>query len=358
MDIISLEKEFSEEEVKNVMDHFGVNKSTGPDGFAMEFYKHAWEGRQIHDTVLIASEIIDSIVRSQETGLICKVDFEKAFDNVNWGCVDITLDRFEFGHKWRSCIKWCVTTPRFVVFLKGEATNLFRSQKGIRQGDPISPFLFILVVGVLSLMFKSAADQGLISGFKVAAQVTVITQLKFSNDHIVFLEDNEMQMHNGEICAKIFECSSSQLPLNYLGIQLGRKSCCRLLWNEVVQKFQQKSIRTIGRSLWIGILKTRDLTKYGTSLIIRNGAGIYFWEDIWVGEQTLKQIFPSLFKISKGKKLTVKEMVSDQGAWNLQFVRTLNELELQEVIQLLQVIGDPNAILSAASDDRHRRYGD
>lgn len=199
------------------------------------------------------------------------MDFEKSFDNVNWGCVDTTLARFGFGYKWRSWIKWCITTPRFVVILKGEATKLFRSQKGIRQGDRISPFLFILVAEVLSLMFKSATNQVLISGFKVAEQGTMISQLHFADDIIVFLDDNETQvqnlksilmafetisslkvnyrkstivglghLYNGDVCADIFRCSSTNLPMNYLGIQLGSKSKCRIVGNEVIQKFQQK----------------------------------------------------------------------------------------------------------------------
>ncbi|XP_026409864.1 uncharacterized protein LOC113304960 [Papaver somniferum] len=237
MDSITLEKEFTEVEVKQVFDHFGVKKSPGPDGFTMEFYKQAWE---IHDGILIASELINSRLRSQETGIICKVDFEKAFDNLNWGCVDTKLARFGFGYKWRSWIKWCITTPRFVVLIKGEANKMFRNQKGINQGDPIFAFLFILVPEVLSLMFKSSANQGLISGF-TAEQGPAITQLHFADDFIVFLYDNETQVqnlknlliafetiyglkvnfkkstivglgqfHNGDACAEIFGCSCTQ----------------------------------------------------------------------------------------------------------------------------------------------------
>lgn len=153
-------------------------------------------GRQIHDGILIASELIDSRLREEETCIICKVDFVKAFDNVNWGCTDTSIDRFGFGCRWRSWIKRCITTPRFVVLLKGESTNLFKSQKGIRQGYPISSFLFILVTEVLPQMFKAVAAQDLTSGFKVSNQGTVITQLHFVDDLIVFLDNNELQVQN------------------------------------------------------------------------------------------------------------------------------------------------------------------
>lgn len=73
------------------------------------------------------------------------MDFQKAFDNINW-YVDIVMERFGFGNVWKGRIKWCITRARFAVLINGEATQMFKSSKGIGHGDPISPFLFIMVV--------------------------------------------------------------------------------------------------------------------------------------------------------------------------------------------------------------------
>ncbi|XP_026396487.1 uncharacterized protein LOC113291135 [Papaver somniferum] len=422
---INLEKPFSEEEVKEVVDNFGANKSPGPDGFTMEFYKIGWKvikndlmkvvkefetssvldwrvncinitlipkcggavslhnfrpisligsiykviskhlserlkvvlpsiisefqgdfvhGRKIQDGMLIASKLIDSKLRQMESGLVCKVDFEKAFDNVNWGCVETVLARFGFGCKWRSWIKWCITTPRFDDLLKGEATDLFKSQKGIRQGDPVSHFLFILVAEVLSLMFKKEAAQGLITGFKVAQQVSFETisglKVNFRKSTIVGLG----QMHNGEFCAYLFGCSSKNFPMNYLGIPLGSKSKCKNMPVSVVKEMERiirnflwgSSTSVKKRSwvswtrvnlpksrggagikklhLWDGILKSRDSVKTGTSLIVGNGSSIYFWNGVWVGEQSLEVLFPTLFHLSKKKNAVIKDLISPEGA--------------------------------------------
>ncbi|XP_026400275.1 uncharacterized protein LOC113296156 [Papaver somniferum] len=384
-------------------------------------------GRQIQDGILIASELIDTKLRSQETGLICKVDFEKAFDNLNWNCIDITLARFGFGMNWRSWIRWCISTPRFAVLLKGEATDLFKSQKGIRQGDPISPFIFILVAEVLSLMFKKAANDNLITGFKVSQNGTIISHLQFADDLIVFLKDDEEQiqnlkhiltafelisglkvnyrkstivglgqLHNGGICAETFGFSSSNLPMNYLGIPIGSKSKSKMVWGGVgIKKLQLVNkalhVRWIWRyrsekqalwrriinekfgggvavlfpnhinmevcnSLWLGILKTRDFFEDNTILTVRSGNSILFWEDVWVHTSNLKSLFPNLYKICRTKHKLISDLISVNGVWDFQFSRNLKDEEILEVANILQVIGEPP--LNAVDDERQWRYGD
>lgn len=122
--------------------------------------------RQINDGILIAAEFIDSRIRANKAGIVGKVDFEKAFDNINWNCLDMVLERFGFGSVWRRWINWCISSVRLSILI-GEATKMFRSQKGVRKGNPISPFLFIMVVELLSHMIKKVEAMGLISGFQV-----------------------------------------------------------------------------------------------------------------------------------------------------------------------------------------------
>ncbi|XP_026441650.1 uncharacterized protein LOC113340789, partial [Papaver somniferum] len=105
--------------------------------------------------------------RSGKAGLLVKVDFEKAFDHVRWDFLDEIIALMNFGEKWRKWMKCCVEYVRFLILINGSATGYFKSEKGIRQGDSISPFLFLLVGEALSFMIKNAQEQVLIAGFQV-----------------------------------------------------------------------------------------------------------------------------------------------------------------------------------------------
>lgn len=144
--------------------------------------------RQILDRVLIANELIDSRLRSGKPGILCKVDFEKAFDHLNWDFLDEFFQLMGFGSKWRQWIRCCVEFTRFSILINGSATGYFKSKKGIRQGNPMSPFLFLLVGEALTFMIKRAQEQGLLSGFQVKNDGLMISHLQFANDTLIFLD--------------------------------------------------------------------------------------------------------------------------------------------------------------------------
>ena len=96
------------------------------------------EGKKILDAFLAANEIIDSIVKKKDGGVLCKLDIEKAYDHINWSFLLKVLQKMGFGIKWVKWIRWCIFTPSFSVLVNGSSTGFLKSSRGLRQGDPLS----------------------------------------------------------------------------------------------------------------------------------------------------------------------------------------------------------------------------
>jgi hypothetical protein len=99
----------------------------------------------------------------------CKLDMEKAYDHVDWNFLLYLLRRCGFGERWCLWIKHCISSVRFSVLINGVPFGFFGSSRGVRQGDPLSPFLFVLVMEAFSRMLSAFISRRLISGFTVGS---------------------------------------------------------------------------------------------------------------------------------------------------------------------------------------------
>jgi hypothetical protein len=113
--------------------------------------------------------------------LILKIDLKKAFDSIDWAFLRLILHSVGFGIKFTDWIMACVTSANFAVLINGEATNFFKSERGLRQGCPLSPYLFILLMDSLSLLLAKSISEHRISGIKVSRFIKMV--------HLMFVDD-------------------------------------------------------------------------------------------------------------------------------------------------------------------------
>ena len=131
------------------------------------------EGRSISDCTRLMYYIIFSCDQLNIDGLILLIDFEKAFDSLSWEFIGKTLEEFNFGENFRKWINLFQSKSNSCVILNGHLSQPFLLHRGCRQGDPISPYLFILCSEYLTLAFKNTNT---IEGIKIRDKEYRISQ--------------------------------------------------------------------------------------------------------------------------------------------------------------------------------------
>ena len=232
------------------------------------------KGRQIMDAMLIANEAIDSILKSNRGAILCKLDIEKTYDRVDWSFLLAVLEKMGFGEKWRRWIRWCLSTVRFSVLVNGTPTGFFQSSRGLRQGEPLLLYLFVIVMETFNRLLKRAVSGGFLSSCSVRGrrgEEVQVSHLLFANDTLIFCEVKEEQLtylclllmwfepisglrmnlekselipigrvENVEELAEEFGYKMGRLPSTYLGMSLGAPFESAAAWDEIKERFRKR----------------------------------------------------------------------------------------------------------------------
>ena len=145
-----------------------------------------------------ASECLDSRLKTSVPGVMCKLDVEKAYDHVNRNFLHYLMGHCGFSLSWQKWILSCISTARFSILINGSPEGFFEGSRGLRQGDPLSPLLFDIVMEGLSQLLDRAVLRGLVSGFSMgnSDQQLVISHLLFADDTLIFCDAEPHQLYS------------------------------------------------------------------------------------------------------------------------------------------------------------------
>jgi hypothetical protein len=143
------------------------------------------------EIIILAQEIVSDYHKNNgKPRCALKIDLMKAYDSVSWDFIVHCLKCFGAPQQFVHWIRVCLTSPRFSIALNGSLVGYFPGKKGLRQGDPISPYLFVLAMEVLSLLLNEAVSRFPRFGFHPRCQALGLTHLCFADDLLIFSAAN------------------------------------------------------------------------------------------------------------------------------------------------------------------------
>ncbi|XP_075645387.1 uncharacterized protein LOC142616412 [Castanea sativa] len=335
-----LERPFEDSEIFDVIKEFNEDKSPGPDGFSMAFFQACWGDSQIryHGCV---PPFPWYRLKSGQPGLLCKLDIEKAFDHVNWRFLTYLLERCGFSDNSRV----------------------------LRQGDPLSPLLFVLVMEAVRRMLDKAVHEGRLSGFSVGVSAgrplmfEAVSGLKVNlgKSELVAVGLQRDFLWGGlgdEPKFHLVDWSSVCTPLSSggLGIRNLRTFNVALLGKWLWRFGQERDalwcqlIEVKYGCDWGGWCSSSFSGPYGVSLWknirwgwhslsrfimydIGDGSKVQFWLDHWCGTSSLTDCYPELYRICCRKEATVADLMRFTNGvlhWEFQFCREVHNHELED----------------------------
>lgn len=153
-------------------------------------------------------------------GVLLKLNFEKVYDNVDWDFW-IEVMKKGFSYKWRMWM--CVRNVKYFILINGSSKGSIQASRGLKQGDPLSPFLFVLVVDVLSWMISKGVEGNIIEPFKIGKNEVALSHLQFVDDTMLFCFGKEESFHILNHMVVFFEQMS--------GLKINRSKCTIFCFN-------------------------------------------------------------------------------------------------------------------------------
>ncbi|XP_074300009.1 uncharacterized protein LOC141631206 [Silene latifolia] len=171
-------------------------------------------GRNIGDNILYTNEILQKISSSRNGRMgrmAFKADMSKAYDRLDWNFIRGTLHLMGFPPNFIQLIMKCITTVSYEILVNGVPSRRIYPSCGLRQGDPLSPYIFVLCTEVLSLNILRMEKEGLIQGIKVSRNSIPTSHMLFADDSMFFIEGSSKSCESLDKVIKDYCHASGQV---------------------------------------------------------------------------------------------------------------------------------------------------
>ena len=224
------------------------------------------QGRNLHDNFLLVRQVARNIQERKEPGVFLKLDISRAFDSLSWPFLFEVLRQKGFGAKWIGWISILLRTASTKVGVIGVPGKSVIHACGLRQGDPVSPLLFVIAMDVLTHIFRKGAEEGVLSSFRgitpmqrvsiyaddVALFIRPIEgdlnfvrsalqafgrasglSVNYSKSSAILIRGSEQDQSRVEA---LLQCNIAEFPCKYLGLQLAIRQLTRGEWQPILDK--------------------------------------------------------------------------------------------------------------------------
>jgi hypothetical protein len=146
--------------------------------------------RNIMEGIVILHETMHKMHHKKQSGVIFKIDFEKAYDKVKWTFLRQTLQMKGFSNTWCQWIESFTKNRHVGIKINDQVGEIFHTKKGQRHGDPLLPILFNIVADMLAIIINRAKNNGQIAGVMPHLVDNGLSSLQYADDTLIFMDDN------------------------------------------------------------------------------------------------------------------------------------------------------------------------